>query len=135
MPLKRPGPPATPRRPKPIIPHPPPGPRRPPVPRQIRRPSPPPLWHPPKAGAERSLAGAMRVFGEPEHNTSLLDLVDNLLSKGVVLHADAILGLADVDLVYLRLTALLVAADRIFPSSTDGAKSRRGVQRPRSSRR
>jgi hypothetical protein len=128
MPPKRPAPPATPRRPKPIIPHPPPGPRRPPVPRQTKRPAPPPLWNPPKAGVERSLAGAISVFGDPDRETTLLDLVDNLLSKGVVLHADAILALADVDLVYLRLTALLVAADRIFPRSTEGPRSRRGVK-------
>jgi hypothetical protein len=44
---------------------------------------------------------------------SLLDLIDSLLNKGVVLNADLILGLADVDLVYLRLSALLTAADRL----------------------
>lgn len=61
------------------------------------------------------MAGPMGgIFGETETNSTLLDLVDNLLSKGVVLHADATLALADVDLVYLRLTALLVAADRVF---------------------
>jgi hypothetical protein len=46
---------------------------------------------------------------------TLLDVVDNLLSKGVVLHADVILALANVDLIYLRLSALLCAADRILP--------------------
>ena len=44
---------------------------------------------------------------------SLLDVVDGLLNKGVVLNADLILGLADVDLVYVRLSALLSAADRV----------------------
>ena len=44
---------------------------------------------------------------------SLLDVVDGLLNKGVVLNADLILALADVDLVYVRLSALLSAADRI----------------------
>ncbi len=44
---------------------------------------------------------------------SLLDLVDNLLDKGVVLDAEIVLGLAGIDLVYLRLGALLCAADRI----------------------
>lgn len=48
-------------------------------------------------------------------DASLLDVVDNLLSKGVVLNADVILALADVDLIYLRLSALLVAADRLLP--------------------
>jgi hypothetical protein len=70
----------------------------------------------------------MGVFAEPETNSTLLDLVDNLLSKGVVLHADAILALADVDLVYLRLTALLAAADRIFPNAR--TRSPRHVKRP-----
>ena len=44
---------------------------------------------------------------------SLLDLVDNLLNRGVVVSGEVMLGLAGVDLVYLRLTALLCAADRI----------------------
>jgi hypothetical protein len=47
--------------------------------------------------------------------SSLLDLVDNLLAKGVMLNAEVILALAGVDLVYLRLSALLCAADRVLP--------------------
>ena len=47
-------------------------------------------------------------------DTSLLDVIDSLLNKGVVLNADVILALANVDLVYLRLSALLCAADRVF---------------------
>jgi gas vesicle protein GvpA/GvpJ/GvpM family len=48
---------------------------------------------------------------------SLLDLVDNVLSKGVVVSGELLLGLANVDLVYLRLTALLCAADRVSPAA------------------
>ena len=54
-----------------------------------------------------------------DSETSLLDVLDNLLGKGVVLNADLILSLANVDLVYVRLSALLVAADRLF-SDDDG---------------
>jgi hypothetical protein len=50
-----------------------------------------------------------------ETETSLLDVVDNLLNRGVVLNADVVLSLANVDLVYLRLSALLCAADRVLP--------------------
>ena len=50
---------------------------------------------------------------DPEEAT-LVDVVDNMLSKGVVLNADLILALADVDLVYIRLSALLCAADRVL---------------------
>jgi hypothetical protein len=48
-----------------------------------------------------------------EADASLLDLVDNVLTKGVVISGEVILGLANVDLVYLRLSAVLCAADRI----------------------
>jgi hypothetical protein len=44
-----------------------------------------------------------------------VDVIDNLLNRGVVLNADVILALADIDLVYLRLSALLCAADRVLP--------------------
>jgi len=53
------------------------------------------------------------LAGHPEN--SLLDLVDNLLNQGVVIHGEVVLGLAGVDLVYLQLSALLCAADRVLP--------------------
>ena len=48
-------------------------------------------------------------------DSTLLDLIDNLLNKGVVVNGDVILSVADVDLIYLRLGVLLCAADRILP--------------------
>jgi hypothetical protein len=48
-----------------------------------------------------------------EADESLLDLVDNVLTKGVVIDGEIVLGLAGVDLIYLRLGAILCAADRI----------------------
>lgn len=48
-------------------------------------------------------------------DASLLDLVDNLLTQGVVVSGDIVLSLAEVDLVYLRLSVLLCAADRVLP--------------------
>ena len=48
-------------------------------------------------------------------DATLLDLVDNLLDKGVVVNGELVLGLAGIDLVYLRLSLLLCAADRVFP--------------------
>jgi hypothetical protein len=44
---------------------------------------------------------------------SLADVIDSLLNKGVVLNADVILALANVDLIYIRLSALICAADRV----------------------
>ena len=49
---------------------------------------------------------------------SLLDTVDHLLNKGLVLTGEVVIGLAGVDLIYLRLTALLCAADRILPKAS-----------------
>ena len=50
---------------------------------------------------------------------SLLDLVDNLLNRGVMISGEVLLGVANVDLVYLRLMALLCAADRLLPEGDD----------------
>ena len=60
---------------------------------------------PPRSVAARILDGA--------DEASLLDVVDNTLTKGVVLTGDLTLALAQVDLVYLRLSVLLCAADRV----------------------
>ena len=57
---------------------------------------------------------------------SLLDLVDHLLNQGVVLQAEVILGLASIDLIYLRLTALLCATDRLTARAPAGAKAASG---------
>ena len=46
---------------------------------------------------------------------SLLDLLDRLLNKGVMANGDVTLGVAGVDLIYVRLAALLCAADRVLP--------------------
>jgi hypothetical protein len=48
-------------------------------------------------------------------DASLLDVIDNVLNKGLVVNGEIILALADVDLVYLRLSLLLCAADRVLP--------------------
>lgn len=48
-------------------------------------------------------------------DSTLLDLVDNVLNKGVVVTGDVVLSLAGVDLVYVRVSALLCAADRLLP--------------------
>jgi hypothetical protein len=54
-----------------------------------------------------------------DSEASLLDVLDNLLNRGVVLNADLILALANVDLVYVRLSALLCAADRLLSDVAD----------------
>jgi hypothetical protein len=62
-------------------------------------------------------SGVLEVIEGGEH--SLLELVDNLLNRGVMLTGDVILGVAGIDLIYLRLSAVLCAADRILPKNTE----------------
>ena len=85
--------------------------QRAPRPPKVVRAPPPFRPAPPKTAQRRSTVA--RIMDETE--TSLLDVVDNLLNRGVVLNADVVLSLANVDLVYLRLSALLCAADRVLP--------------------
>ena len=50
-----------------------------------------------------------------QSEVSLLDLIDNVLNRGVVLTGEIMLGVANVDLIYVRVAAILCAADRLFP--------------------
>jgi gas vesicle protein GvpA/GvpJ/GvpM family len=83
-----------------------------PLPPRGPRPRPAPRVPTPRPQPRREIA---RLFEASE--TSLVDVIDNLLNRGVVLNADLILALADVDLVYVRLSALLCAADRVWPGA------------------
>ena len=66
------------------------------------------------------------VLDEPE--ASLLDLVDRLLAKGVMANGDLVLGVAGVDLIYVRLAAILCASDRVLPSDPGQARRRKRYQ-------
>ena len=61
-------------------------------------------------GSRRRTAPALFQTSE---NASLLDILDSLLSKGVMANGDVVLGVAGVDLIYLRLSTLLTAVDRV----------------------
>lgn len=86
-----------------------------PRPKATPRPSRPKPEAPPTRAQPPKLprADVARIIDDSER--SLVDVIDSLLNQGVMLNADVILALADVDLVYLRLSALLCAADRILP--------------------
>ena len=68
-------------------------------------------------------------------DASLLDVVDNALNKGVVLSGDLTLALAQVDLVYARLSLLLCAADRVLPNEDTDFIERHRTRRARRARR
>jgi hypothetical protein len=70
----------------------------------------------------RQLPIANQVLDPPD--TTVLDLLDRLLDKGVMANGDLTVGVAGVDLIYVRLSALLCAADRVLPA-TRGSRKRR----------
>jgi hypothetical protein len=67
---------------------------------------------------------------DPQTQVTLLELVDRILDKGVVLSGDITLAVADVDLVQVSLQALLASAatiERGLP--TAGGQGREDVGR------
>ena len=88
---------------------------------------------PRKKQKPRRISTADEILG-PE-DASLLDIVDNLLNRGVVLSGDITLALANVDLVYLRLSLLLSAADRVLAGEPTDFIQRRHARRALRARR
>ena len=71
---------------------------------------------------------ADHILEAPE--SSVLDLIDSLLNKGVMADGDVTLGVAGIDLIYLRLSALLCAADRVMPPDPDAPKRKHRHRQP-----
>jgi gas vesicle structural protein len=97
-----------------------PGRVRPTVPRAVRR-----------EPMARRLSAAERVLDVADE-ASVLDLLDHVLHKGVVLSGDLTIGLAQVDLIYARLSVLLCAVERVVPvrrPDAPPARRRRGPGR------
>jgi hypothetical protein len=65
------------------------------------------------------------VTRKTEHELSLLDVVDNVVNRGVLLNGDLILGVANVDLIYAKLSVLLAAIDKLMSEEARNQKRRR----------
>jgi hypothetical protein len=63
------------------------------------------------ASLERQHAGVSRALRD--RDVSLLDLIDRLLDGGVVIHGDITLAVADVDLLYVGLRAMVASVETI----------------------
>ena len=61
-------------------------------------------------------------------DSTVLDLIDELLNKGVMATGDVTLGVAGIDLIYLRLSSILCAVDRVMPRRP-GAPTRKSRHR------
>jgi hypothetical protein len=62
-------------------------------------------------------------------DTTLLDLLDRLIEQGVMANGDLMLGVAGIDLIHVRLAALLCAADRVAPAAPRPTRRRRHSRR------
>ncbi|MGW1893416.1 gas vesicle protein [Streptomyces sp. NPDC002004] len=62
----------------------------------------------------------------PDRQVALIDLLDRLLSGGVVLTGDVVLSIADIDLVRISLRALIVSISAQNPSPWPAASPLRG---------
>lgn len=54
----------------------------------------------------------MVLGGDPgDSEVSLLDILDNVLNSGVVIHGNLVISLAGVDLVYVGLNVILTSVE------------------------
>lgn len=53
-----------------------------------------------------------------EREVTLLELVNRTIDRGVVLHGDAVVSVADVDLIELRLELVLSAVDALMKTES-----------------
>ena len=74
---------------------------------------------------DRTLANALLDLPD----SSILDVLDHVLTKGVMATGDVTLGVAGVDLVYLRLSALLCSTDRVMPEGHGKQRRKRRSRR------
>jgi hypothetical protein len=78
--------------------------------------------------AKRPVTIVDSVLETPE--STVLDLIDELLNKGVMATGDVTLGVAGIDLIYLRLSTLLCAADRVLPRDPSAPKRKPRHRQP-----
>ena len=79
--------------------------------------------------SDPNITVAAHVLEPPE--STVLDLIDSLLNKGVMANGEVTLGVAGIDLIYLRLSSILCAADRVLPSVSEPLTPRRPKRRKR----
>lgn len=83
----------------------------------------------PRASKHMAVSVGDQLLDSPD--STMLDLLDRLLDKGVMTTGDVTLGVAGVDLIFLRLSALLCAADRLMPIRPAAARRRPSKRRRR----
>lgn len=67
---------------------------------------------------------ASALPGVEDADVSLLDVIDHVLNQGIVISGEITLGVADVDLIYIRLLALICSSDRVAGGTAAAAPPR-----------
>jgi hypothetical protein len=62
-------------------------------------------------GRSNGVAGAPQAMRA--RDVSLLELLDRILDKGVVIAGDIVISVADIDLIYLGLKVILTSVDTL----------------------
>jgi hypothetical protein len=53
---------------------------------------------------------------------TLFEVLDRILDKGIVIKGDLVISVADVDLIYVGLQAVITSVDRIFRDELESGK-------------
>ena len=56
-------------------------------------------------------------MSEPNEDLTLLEALDHLLDRGVVIAGEAVISIGDVDLLYLGLNVVLANMDAVIRTS------------------
>lgn len=62
----------------------------------------------------------MSNLSEEQKDMSLLELLDRLLDKGIVIYGDVLISIADVDLIYVGLRLVIGSVDTIWDNKKGG---------------
>ncbi len=72
----------------------------------------------------------MREHLLAERDVTLLDLLDRILDKGVIISGDITISVANVDLIYLGLRLLLTSVDNLEAMRAGGPTLRAASEQP-----
>lgn len=78
--------------------------------------------------------GVMVLGGEAGDDISLLEILDHVISSGVVIHGSIVISLAGIDLIYLGLNVVLTGIETVNQSARKRNLPANGNQPPRSRR-
>lgn len=79
--------------------------------------------------------GVMVLGGEAGDDISLLEILDHVISSGVVIHGSMVISLAGIDLIYLGLNVVLTGIETVNRSARQPKLQPANGNRPPRTRR